>query len=104
MSYIILAKSRNKPGEMVALVNRVKFRDQWWTEDISKAIVFKSKAAAELQCSKLKFNKPKIWEYEKGRIRLGQVLVSTKRSSISEALERKSKEWHDDDWYEGIND
>jgi|WetSurMetagenome_2_1015567.scaffolds.fasta_scaffold367090_1 hypothetical protein len=104
MGYIILAKSREKQGEMVALVDRTKCKEHWWTENISKAIVFTSKDAAQSQCSKLKFNNPKVWDYDKGKVRLGQVEVITRRSSISEALQRKNSEWYDDDWYERMND
>lgn len=100
MGYIILAKSREKQGEMVALVDRSKFKDQWWTENISKALVFTSEQAAQSQCSKLKFNSPKVWEFNKGKIRLGQVAVVTKRDCFSEALAAKQAQWHDDDWSE----
>jgi len=103
MSYIILAKSREKKGEMVALADRIKCKEHWWTENINKAMVFISKDAAQHQCSKLKFNNPKVWDYDKGKVRLEQVEVIIRRSAISEALNRKNNEWHDDDWYEGIN-
>ena len=104
MSYIILADSQKKPGEKVALVDRTKCKEHWWTENVSKAIVFTSKEAASNQCGKMKYNNPKVWEFEAGRIRLGQVAVTRHRSWLSDALDRKMTEWHDDDWYEGIND
>lgn len=103
MPYLILAKSRMKQGEMVALVDRTKFKDHFWTENVNKAIVFTSREAAEKACAKLKFNNPKVWDYENGKIRLGQVEVITQISAISKALERKNHEWHDDDWDEGKN-
>lgn len=104
MPYIILSKSQKKHGEMVALVDRTKCQDHWWTEIIESAVIFTSKNAAEIQCSKLKFNKPKVWEYNAGKKRLGQVEVIKQRSAVSDALNAKQYQWHDDDWYEGIND
>lgn len=104
--YIILAKSRNKQGEMVALVDRKRFKDQWWTENIDKAVVFTSIEQAQIQHSKLKYNNPKVWGYEKGRKRLNQVreIRTVNNNTLYNALCRKEMEWHDDDWHEGIND
>ncbi len=104
MSFLILTKSRKKQGEMVALVDRNRFKDHWWTENIEKAVVFTSKEQAQIQCSKLRYNNPKIWGYEKGRKRLNQVKKIRRSNTLHNALCRKEMEWHDDDWYEGIND
>lgn len=104
MGYIILADSQKKKGEKVALADRTKCKDIWWTEMIEKVIVFTNKTAADTQCSKIKYNNPKVYTYENGKKRLGQVMVSTGQSWFSRALDRKMQEWHDDDWYEGIND
>jgi len=102
MNYVILADSRQKTGEKVALVDRSRFRDQWWTENISKAITFTSMDAAKRQLATLKFNNPQIWTVEKAAVRLRQVAVVV--SGFEKALARKQKEWHDDDWHEGMND
>lgn len=104
MSYVILTDSRKKQGEKVALVDRAKHKDIWWTEFIEKAMVFETKSAADIQCSKIKFNNPQVYTYDNAKIRLGQVLVKSNQSWLSRALDRKMQEWHDDDWYEGIND
>lgn len=103
MSYIILVNSRKKAGEKIALVDRSRFREQWWTENVCKAKVFESKEEADSQCKKIKFNNPTVYTYEKGKVRLGQVEVR-KKGWLEKALDRKMQEWHDDDWYEGIND
>ena len=102
MAYIILADSRRNKGEKVALVDRSRFKDQWWTERIEKAMIFKKKSAAEIQRSKLRYNNPKVFPLREGKIRLNQVEVdTTNRSSILlGALNRKLSQWHDDDWCE----
>lgn len=102
MGYVILSDSRIKAGEKIALVDRTKHKDQWWTENIEKAIVFRSLDAARIQLSKLKYNNPQIWTEEKAAIRLKQVAVAV--SGFEKALARKQQEWHDDDWHEGMND
>ena len=105
MSYIILANSQQKPGEKVALVDRTKHQDHWWTESISNAIVFTKKEQADIQVAKLKFNHPQVFEYEKGKKRLGQVEVyKSRKSNFSRMLDEHEQLWHDDDWYEGMND
>lgn len=102
--FLILANSRTKPGEMIALVDRTKCKTQWWTETVDKAIVFRLKSAAEVQCRKLKFNKPSVWTYEEGKKRLGQVLVHSQRQSFfGRMLAQHEMLWHDDDWNEGTN-
>ena len=102
--YIILSNSRINKGEKLALVDRNKTKNQWWTQDVNKIMIFNSKDAAETQCSKLKFNNPQVWEYAKGIKRLSQVLVKVQtESTFSKALRRKAVEWHDDDWHEQMN-
>lgn len=100
MSYIILTDSQKNPGEKVALVDRTKYPNQWWTELIDRAVVFTKKETADIQCSKLKFNNPKVYNFEKGKKRLGQVEVIKNSNWLSRALDRKMSEWHDDDWEE----
>lgn len=105
MKYIILANSKKKQGEKIALVDRSKCKEHFWTEKIELAMVFDSKEAAEIQCKKLNYNNPKVYEFELGKIRLGQVEIYKERKSlIGKMLDQHMQLWHDDDWYEGIND
>lgn len=102
--YVILADSRLKKGEKVVLVDRAKCKEHFWSEFITNALVFNNLTAANAACAKLKYNKPEVWRIDKAKIRLQQVSVTYMRCAISDALDRKMQEWHDDHWYEGIND
>lgn len=103
MSYIILSDSRKFEGQKVALVDRGRFKKQWWTEHINKAMIFVKLTAAEIQVKKLGFNNPKVYTLENGKRRLNKAII--RQSGLERALDRKvNEEWHDDDWDEGKND
>jgi len=107
--YIILADSQKKAGEKIALVDRLKYKTQWWTESKKKAMVFTTLEQAKIQLGKLKFNNPKIYTEEKGMTFLKEDIIVTmfveySESTMGRMLREKEMQWHDDDWYEGMND
>lgn len=100
--YVILTDSRKQPGMRVVLVDRQRFPNQWWSDDIAKAVVFSTIESANIQAAKIKFNSPTVYTFNIASILLKP--VNQRLSSFQILLNRKESEWHDDDWHEGMND
>lgn len=67
MSYAIICtatKGSCLDIETLAMVDRLKVKNKWWTTDSLRIIkFFDSKQEAESICDKLKFNNPKVVPY-----------------------------------------
>ena len=124
MELVIIQNSRKNPNTIIVMVDR-KYKSGFWSEDsYNKAKIFFDYIDANKALSKLKYNNPRIVSLSEAKqlihnqnIKNIEVELPTfkeKRFSLgglnypdtlSNRLEYKVNcEWHDDDWYEGIND
>lgn len=89
----------------IALIDRHKSKQHWWTVDKNEAMQFNLLSAAKAKAKSLKyghcivipakqFDKYVGREFWEGRINM----------ALTNEIRAKENEWHDDDWYEGIND
>lgn len=62
--YIILQDSRENKGMNLALIDRSKNSDKWWTSVLENAKIFTSKLEADEVCSKYKFNNPRVVPFD----------------------------------------
>lgn len=95
----------SEPYTYLALVDRNKSTSKWWTQNKEVIIQFHSQEAADKVCSSLKFGNPVVVKYATMVHKTSHWFIRTEvESSYSRALNDKLSQWHDDDWYEGIND
>lgn len=91
----------------LALVDRSKNRDKWWTQNPEHIMVFEKESAAEIQLSKLKYcNQGRVVSHKESVKRITHWFwKERKRGSnfLEELLKEKMQQWHDDDWDEGTN-
>ena len=107
--YAILKKtSQNLPNghwTYIALIDRSKNKNHWWTVNPSETFVFNSKLAAENKAKSLKYGTFKVIHMEEFPEYVGREFFKRKeRMGLGDLLKQKEQEWHDDDWFEGIND
>lgn len=66
MDYAIICDARNEKGQEIgirtlAMVDRSKRRDVWWTSDDADSIMrFANRGAAERKCRSLRHNYPRV--------------------------------------------
>lgn len=117
MKYCIIMKADNSKIEpalipskdsytFIALVDRFKFKDQWWTDKLDFIKRFDNKEDAEKHCSAFKFGNPKVVTEDEMIRRCTHWFkrVFSKSDTLHDMLMLKASQWTDDDWYEGIND
>lgn len=59
-SNFIIAKHSTKSLSFVFLVDRDITKKKWWTGRLSEAMRFRSEFAAQRQCEKLQYGKPRV--------------------------------------------
>ena len=108
--FVVLKKtSENLPIEhwsYIVLVDRSKDKNHWWTVDPNKVFTFNSKIAANNKANSLKYGKFIVVPMERFSEYVGLEFFNRKGKykGLSELITNHEQIWHDDDWYEGIND
>ena len=107
--YIVLKKtSEGLPKShwtYIALIDRNKSKEHWWTVNYDDAFQFTSKKAAEIKAKSLKYGPCIAIDASKFNEYVGREFWIVKvNTALTKEIVRKENEWHDDDWYEGIND
>lgn len=89
----------------IALIDRHKSKAHWWTVDINEAMQFNLLSAAKAKAKSLKYGPCKVIPASQFNKYVGREFWKYKIGlGLTRELLAKENEWHDDDWYEGIND
>lgn len=92
------------PYTFLALVDRTKTKEKWWTQELKNIMRFESKDAADLACSKLKYGNPQVVKESTMLYRTTNWFLKVRSSGLGRALAEKQMLWHDDDWHESAWD
>lgn len=83
----------------LALIDRSKSKDKWWTSELKNALVFESKEQAQLQCEKYKYNNPRVVPFDKANNEVKPIVTVTlqmkkkRRKNIFEMNMWEYREW-----------
>ena len=89
----------------IALIDRHKSKAHWWTVDINEAMQFNLLSAAKAKAKSLKYGHCIVIPAKQFDKYVGREFWNVKiNMALTNELRAKENEWHDDDWYEGIND
>lgn len=107
--YIVLKKTSEKLPRghwtYIALIDRNINKAHWWTIDYAQAFKFTSKKAADAKAKSLKYGPCRVIPASQFDEFVGREFWKIKvNASLTNEIRAKENEWHDDDWYEGIND
>lgn len=106
--YIVLKKThQGLPSghwTYIALIDRSKSKLHWWTVKLDDAMQFNLEIAAKAKAKSLKYGPFKVVPASDFDKFIGREFCHVKdHSPLYKEILRKKTEWHDDDWYEGIN-
>ncbi len=98
MSYLIIQDSRKNKGMNLALVDRSKSPDQWWTSVLDNALVFITKEQVKIQCDKYKYNNPRVVPFDIAKNEIKPIVTVTyqkvkRRKNIFDMNIYEYKEW-----------
>lgn len=107
--YIVLKKTSEELPKghwtYIALIDRNISKTHWWTVDYAQAFKFTSKKAADAKAESLKYDPCRVIPASQFDEFVGREFWKVKvNASLTNEILAKENEWHDDDWYEGIND
>lgn len=107
--YVVLKKTNqglpNGHWTYIALIDRHKSKEHWWTVDINEAMQFNLLSAAKAKAKSLKYGHCIVISVSQFDKYVGREFWKVKiNASSTNEIRAKENEWHDDDWYEGIND
>jgi hypothetical protein len=75
MAFVIAVDSQIHPGETLFMVDRNLRRDTFWSTNLECVFVFRNRFAAEVRCSKYKFNNPRVMTLREAKALLELVPV-----------------------------
>lgn len=107
--YIVLKKTNQGLPDghwtYIALIDRRKSKEHWWTVDINEAMQFNLESAAKDKTKSLKYGPCRVIPVSKFDKFVGREFwIAKENTALTNEVIRKENEWHNDDWYEGIND
>lgn len=107
--FIVLKKTSqglpNGHWTYIALIDRQKSKAHWWTVDINEAMQFYLLNAAKDKAKSLKYGSCIVIPASQFDKYVGREFWTVKlNTALTNEIRAKENEWHDDDWYEGIND
>lgn len=107
--YVVLKKtSQDLPKghwTYIAMINRSKSKQHWWTIDANMAMVFNLKVAAERKAKSLKYGPCKAVPFKDFAKYVGREFwkETVRGVGLTNMIADKVNQWHDDDWDEGSN-
>ena len=97
--FYIVQESRKNKGELLLLVDRSKWKDNWWTTNIEFAMKFTDKLEADKRVQSLKYNSARVVPYDKEakvfKVKFIQFRVTRNRQvkSIFAMTDYEYKDW-----------
>lgn len=80
-------------------------KGHWWTVDINEAMQFNLLSAAKAKAKLLKYDPCKVIPASQFDKYVGREFWNVEiNMALTNEIRAKENKWHDDDWYEGIND
>ena len=84
----------------IALKDRNKDRNHWWTVKAADAFLFYNREAAVAKANSLKYGNFKVIDAKDFSNYVGHEFSKSKSNTLSYIIAARERLWHDDDWEE----